>query len=589
MKRNDAILLLVLLGLASAAWSQTAIDLRTQTKDVDFSGAVSTKPFKTGTSLPSACTTGAAFLNLAATAGQNIYLCTATNTWTQVQNVNQLLWGSGSQPVGANALGTSGDCAAWSAAGLIDAGAPCGSGSGSGAGMFQQLGDFALTYAGTSGTIGASCSSATPCIAAVGYGAYSFTSAATVTASGTGSDTYYVYVNSGGTRMVGYGGSAAPVCSGCTVMAGVTSYPAGAVAIGRFTVSGGQIVAAASDRAAVSGPPTLVAGSNVSISTAGNVVTIGTTGGSGSLPATVVETNQSNDYTAGTQDFRQAGHTLPVVTGTAAAKPSTCTVGEQYFATDATAGQNLYLCATTNNWTQLSGGGSGGAFDPTNWSNYDSGRFSFMALGGNSTTGTLWDGAAVGTCGAFGSDATAPPAGYLTAEKWQAGSGSYCWVFAPHTWYGPNPNTWADFASGSSPQTWQLQGEYRLPSNTAAQGTFYMGIVQSVGTATVTGAVLTYAGGGSYACQIVNSGTVIGSATLSATPDTNYHHASIGNGGTANSVTCSVGSSSVTATGTIPVSSAGWYFAFGVEGTGGATSVMGLSEAEITIKGRSTN
>jgi hypothetical protein len=116
-----------------------------------------------------------------------------------------------------------------------------------------------------------------------------------------------------------------------------------------------------------------------------------------------------------------------------------------------------------------------------------------------------------------------------------------------------------------------------------------MGIVQSVVTATVTGAVLTYSGGGSYTCQILNSGTVVGSATLSATPDTNYHHASVGNGGTANSVTCSLGSSSATATGAIPAASGGWYFAFGVEGTGGAAAVMGLSEAEITIKGRSTN
>jgi hypothetical protein len=580
------------LGLAGAAWSQTAIDLRTQTKDVDFSGAVSTKPFKTGTSLPSTCTTGAAFLNLAATAGQNIYLCTATNTWTQVQEGNQAMWGSGSRPAAANALGTSGDCVAWGSVGLVDAGAPCGSGSGSGSGasMFQQLGDFALTYAGTSGTIGASCSPTTPCIAAVGYGAYSFTSAATVTASGSGADTYYIYVNSGGTRMVGYGGSAAPVCSGCTVMAGIASYPAGAATIGRFTVSGGQIVAAVSDRAAVSGPPTLVAGSNVSISTAGNVVTISSTGGgSGSLPSTVVETNQSNAYTAGTQDFRLANHTLPVVTGTAAGKPSTCIVGEQYFATDATAGQNLYLCTGTNTWTQMSGGSGTGTFDPTNWSNYDSGRLGFMTLGGNFTTGLLWDGASVGGCGAFGADSTSPAGGYMTGEKWQAGSGNYCWVFAPHSWYGPNPNTWGDFASGSSPQAWQLQGEYRLPTNSSSQGTFYMGILQSVGTATVTGAVLTYAGGGSYTCQILNSGTVVGSATLSTTPDTNYHHASVGNGGTANSVTCSVGSSSATATGTIPAASGGWYFAFGVEGTGGSAAVMGLSEAEITIKGRSTN
>jgi len=513
MTRNDSLLLLLPLGLATAAWSQTAIDLRTQTKDVDFSGAVSTKPFRTGTSLPSTCTTGAAFLNLAAAAGQNIYLCTATNTWTQ-QDVNQpitwtasgdiggtaagatslapaltvtglrgaavptlstgnlryssgtfsfdstayqpqittgttgqyfrgdlslaafptnlnsftngpgyitgnqsitltssgdvsgsasgttsitpaftvtglrgvalpslatgnlrysggvwvfdstaylsSMWGAGSRPVAANALGASGNCVAWGSVGLVDAGAPCGSGNGSGSGasMFQQLGDFALTYAGPSGTIGASCSASTPCVAAVGYDAYSFPSAAIVTESGSGNDTLYVYVNGAGTLTVGYSGATAPACSGCTVAAGITGYPAGVAMIGRYTVSGGSFAASVSDRASITGPATLAAGSNVTISTAGNVVTISSSGGgSGSLPSTAVQTNQSNSYTTGTQDFRSAGHTLPMVTGTAASKPGTCTAGETYFATDATAGQNVYFCTATNTWTQMSAGG----------------------------------------------------------------------------------------------------------------------------------------------------------------------------------------------------------------------------------------
>ena len=39
------------------------------------------------------------------------------------------------------------------------------------------------------------------------------------------------------------------------------------------------------------------------------------------------------------------------------APSANCTVGERYFRTDATAGQNLYLCTATNTWTQVSGGG----------------------------------------------------------------------------------------------------------------------------------------------------------------------------------------------------------------------------------------
>jgi hypothetical protein len=51
--------------------------------------------------------------------------------------------------------------------------------------------------------------------------------------------------------------------------------------------------------------------------------------------------------------------TKPIQVGTSA--PGTCAVGQVYFDSDATAGQNLYLCTATNTWTQLTGtGGSGG-------------------------------------------------------------------------------------------------------------------------------------------------------------------------------------------------------------------------------------
>mgnify|MGYP005844760539 CR=1 FL=1 len=52
---------------------------------VDFTGSASTAPMKAGTSLPGTCTVGQAFFKTDAAAGQNIYLCTAANTWTQVQ------------------------------------------------------------------------------------------------------------------------------------------------------------------------------------------------------------------------------------------------------------------------------------------------------------------------------------------------------------------------------------------------------------------------------------------------------------------------------------------------------------------------
>jgi len=51
-----------------------------------------------------------------------------------------------------------------------------------------------------------------------------------------------------------------------------------------------------------------------------------------------------------------AAATTPNKSGTAL--PGTCTVGQTYFKTDATAGQNQYGCTATNTWTAQGGGGS---------------------------------------------------------------------------------------------------------------------------------------------------------------------------------------------------------------------------------------
>lgn len=63
-------------------WAQTQIDLRTQSRNVDFSGAASTKPAQTGATLPATCAVGQMFFKTGAAAGSNVYGCTAANTWT---------------------------------------------------------------------------------------------------------------------------------------------------------------------------------------------------------------------------------------------------------------------------------------------------------------------------------------------------------------------------------------------------------------------------------------------------------------------------------------------------------------------------
>jgi hypothetical protein len=67
--------------LAGMVCGQTQVDLRNQSRNVDFSAAISTRPEKTGTVLPATCNTGELFFNTIAVSGLNLYGCVATNTW----------------------------------------------------------------------------------------------------------------------------------------------------------------------------------------------------------------------------------------------------------------------------------------------------------------------------------------------------------------------------------------------------------------------------------------------------------------------------------------------------------------------------
>ncbi len=49
-----------------------------------------------------------------------------------------------------------------------------------------------------------------------------------------------------------------------------------------------------------------------------------------------------------------------VRSGTIAGIPGTCSIGNWYWATNATAGDNLYFCTSTNTWTAVAGSGGGG-------------------------------------------------------------------------------------------------------------------------------------------------------------------------------------------------------------------------------------
>jgi hypothetical protein len=254
--------------------AQTRVDLRTQSKSVDFSGAASTKPSQTGTVLPATCVVGQTFLNTAAQPGQNWYICTAANTWS-VQGAN-------------------------------------------------GLANYAMP----------------------------FTSATTVTVPGSthqlGTANLFVDVYDTETPAV--------LVEPNEVQVNPTTYD---VTVSFASPQSGTLVlSAAGGGGGDNSPVTSVFGRI-------GAVTPQTGDYTAAQVINAAQTDASNAFTAGTQDFSAATHTLPAKVGISANIPTSCTTGEMYFATDATAGQNWYYCTAANTWTpQAAGGGTAGLPDP---------------------------------------------------------------------------------------------------------------------------------------------------------------------------------------------------------------------------------
>ena len=135
-------------------------------------------------------------------------------------------------------------------------------------------------------------------------------------------------------------------------------------------------------------------------------------------------------------DFSGAGSTAPAKAGTSAARPTACTQGQVYFATDVAAGQNLYFCTVTGapgTWTQMSGNAAGAM--------------------------TAGPGAPAGSC--------APPMLYIDTtnqDLWYCG--------ATNTWRKPTADT-SGFATVAGTNTWTgynnlAGGQWRPPESTVA-------------------------------------------------------------------------------------------------------------------------
>lgn len=200
--------------------------------------------------------------------------------------------------------------------------------------------------------------STTPCIYGINDQTYTFTSSPTVTITGapTGNGTYCVYIDPTGaeTMQISSGAGGTFVGSSVTVLA-VSSpcgssppFPAGSYekATGTITASSTSWTTVADARPTAGNKASLTAGNGIATISNGQIATDTTVMQKGAVNAITGTIN----LTAGTQ-----------IESNSSSLPGTCVVGQTYFLTGTTAGQNWYGCTATNTWTLQ----SGGSVDPT--------------------------------------------------------------------------------------------------------------------------------------------------------------------------------------------------------------------------------
>lgn len=285
---------IALVWAVTASWccgQTTRVDLRTQGKSVDFSGAVSTKPSKTGTSLPATCSPGETFFKTDAVPGRNIYACTAANTWTAP--------GSGGLPAMAGqsdkVLSNDGTAADWRALGGDVSGAPgavsVGKLQGRVVGATAPLDGQALqwnaslnrwepgTVSGGSGTVDWLVTRTSPMQLSIGagrpvrFGNYACvaTEPATATLSA-GTGTVYVYVSPSCELTVAHN-VVMSGCTGCALAAG-TSFSPGSFPIAEWAVTSGQFAASGTMKVTAYSAQPLVAGPNIQIAETNGTATV---------------------------------------------------------------------------------------------------------------------------------------------------------------------------------------------------------------------------------------------------------------------------------------------------------------------------
>lgn len=354
----------------------------------DAGNAASTAPNKKGTSLPGVCNIGDTFFKTDATAGSNMYLCTATNVWTQL-----IVGGDFSSNT---ATAVDGELVLFN--GITGKQGRRATGTG-----------YALL---NNGVLGIS----------------------TDVPSLSSTNTWLGRQNAGGAVSTAPNKVGTGLPGACTV--GDTFYKSdatagsniyGCTAPNVWTVQGGTATGTGdlSSNTATSVDNELMLFSG----TTGKLAKRATTTGYATLAGGVLSTTsdvatlaQTNTFT-GRQNLGGAASTAPHKVGTTL--PATCTIGDTFFKFDAVAGLNTYGCTALNSWTLqgdgVGAGGGGGDFSSNTAVSVDNELVLFSGGGGKTgkratTTGLAKLTAGVLSAGVAGTDYVVP-SGNITGQS----------------------------------------------------------------------------------------------------------------------------------------------------------------------------
>jgi len=376
LARGRGLLLLLVLCvsvLPTLGWAQSFVT----------SGA---RPWGIGTTLPVSCTVGDLYFKTDATAGQNLYECGATNVWTQqsggssaltVQEIDGSPTGSFTTLKFSNgALTNNGDGSATIVTGV-------GGGGDASTNTATAVDGESALFSGTSGkilkrdTLTATVVKSTAGIRSAAVAGTDYVSPAGNVATATALAANGANCSAGSFPLGVDASGAVESCTALpTTLTGTANQITVSAATGAITLSiPTSPTLPGTTTGTFSGTLTGNVTGTASLATA--LAANGANCSAGSFPlgvdasgaaesCTAAATLASTNTLTGRQDATGAASTAPAKTGTSL--PGTCVVGDLFFKSDATAGQNLYECGATNTWTQqLAGSGGVALGDSPTW------------------------------------------------------------------------------------------------------------------------------------------------------------------------------------------------------------------------------